>query len=449
MNAEKTPLLTIHVSVFNLDKYIEQCLDSILTQDFDDYELILVDNGSTDRSIEICEGYVKRYSDKIKYKKFPLPTRIGRPYIYALSKMQGKYFMTVDGDDYITAGSLKKITEIIKAEHPDVIMGTFISDVEEGCAALRDARFDQKRLNGVSHSEVLKYLATVPNFHTVQWRFIVLKEILNAIFEDNEFDRTYDELLNESTYCDVVNMLRILSRANTMAYMEEPFYVYRIRTSSLRAMADENKQSIGLLAGLIAIEGWLEKDKREYVRVFVQSQVQKYFNLFINACTTATEAGYIRMAELINIYKKDFLKLREYQIIPLTEFCDLVDRYGAPQGLMMFTRLQEANLLYQMKPLTDKDVYVFPTGICGESTFLLLKSWDIGVKGFLDNDLTKEALLFQNYPCMLPERLKSLSEDKKQNIVAVIATSYEYLIQILRKQLISLGIPDNQIIIRR
>ena len=49
------PLLSIHVPVFNLEKYIGQCIESIVNQGFDDYELILIDNGSTDRSIEICE----------------------------------------------------------------------------------------------------------------------------------------------------------------------------------------------------------------------------------------------------------------------------------------------------------------------------------------------------------------------------------------------------------
>ena len=53
MQDAKRPLLSIFVSVYNLENYIEECLDSILQQPFQDYEILLFDNGSIDRSIEI------------------------------------------------------------------------------------------------------------------------------------------------------------------------------------------------------------------------------------------------------------------------------------------------------------------------------------------------------------------------------------------------------------
>ncbi len=451
MNAEKTPLLTIHVSVFNLDKYIEQCLDSVLTQDFDDYELILVDNGSTDRSIEICEGYVERFPDKIKYKKFPLPTFIGRPYTYARAQMQGEYFMTIDGDDYITSGSLKRIAMIIREQHPDIIMGTFISDVEKGSSSFQDARFDSQKINGMLYRDALEYLATVPNFHTVQWRFIVKNHILKIcedfvkVFNDNL--KIYSKLINESLYGDLINVLNILSIAKSIEFMEEPFYVYRCRSASLSAKRVGDRTGTGFLVGLISMKAWFAYDKNENIQALIQSQLQKFYSLYASVCTTITEEGYIKMADIINTYKEDFLNLRQYNVAPLSRFCDLVSGYGALQGLMMFTKLQEANLIYKLQSFKNKDLYVFPTGICGESTLLLLKRWNFQVKGFFDNDSSKEALLFQSYPCMLPERLRSFSEIQKEKALVVIATSYEYLIPVLRKQLVALGIPDSRIIV--
>ncbi|MDF2530907.1 MAG: glycosyl transferase family 2 [Clostridia bacterium] len=450
MSAERVPLLTIHVSVFNLDKYIEQCLDSILTQDFNDYELILVDNGSTDRSIEICERYAEKYSEKIKYKKFPLPTYIGRPYTYARAEMQGEYFMTVDGDDYITPGSLKRIAGIIQDRYPDAIMGTFLSDVETGSSSFQDASFDPQRINGVSYRDALKYLATVPNFHTVQWRFIVKNDILK-ICEDftkffNENLKAYSKLINKSLYGDLINVLNILSGAKSIEFMKEPFYVYRCRSGSLSATRVGDKTGAGFLVGLISMKAWFTYNKNENVQALIRSQLHKFYSLYASVCTTITEEGYMKMADLIDTYKEDFLSLREYNIAPLSEFCDLVNRYGALQGLMMFTKLQEANLLYKLQPYTSEDIYVFPTGICGESTLLLLKRWNLQVKGFFDNDSSKEALLFQSYPCMLPERLRAFSEDQKEKALVVITTSYEHLIPVFRKQLVGLGIPDSRII---
>lgn len=452
MSKDKVPLLTIHVSVFNLEKYIEKCLNSILEQDFEDYELILVDNGSTDRSIEICQSYIDKYPKKIRYKKFPLPTFIGRPYTYARANIKGKYFMTVDGDDYITEGSLSRIAAIINEREPDVIMGTFIGDAEEGCPMFRDAKFDPQRINGVSYLKALEYLATIPNFHTVQWRYIVKDDILKIsedfakIFADGL--KAYDKLMNESTYGDLINVLNILSRANSMEFMKEPFYVYRSRSASLSSIGAENKKGIGFLTGLLTMKVWLGNDNNEKIESLIKAQLIKFCSLYSNVCTIITEDGYRRMAEIIDFYKNDFLRLKENDIAPLTELCNLVSFYGTHEGLLRFTELQEKKLFHKINPLSNKDIYVFPTGISGESTFELLKRWNLSVKGFLDNDPTKEALVFQAAPCMLPDRLNTFSEEQKENTVVVIATCYEYLVSILKDQLIALGMPENRIIIR-
>lgn len=448
ISEKKAPLLSIHVSVFNLENYIEQCLDSILTQDFSDYELILIDNGSTDRSIGICERYAKNYLDKIIYKKLPLPTQVGRPYKHALHVIRGEYFISVDGDDYLAAGCLGRVAEIIKAKHPDIIMGTFLSAAEPGCPALRDAMFDPKKISGVDYSEALGYLAAVPNFHTVQWRFIVNSTIIKILLEQpDDFEIAYSRLVKESTFGDMINVLTILANANSMELMEEPFYVHRSRRSSLSAVSIENNRGVAYLAGLITMGAFFTEDNIGKIRNLVQSQLSKFCSLYSNVCTTLTEDGYVKLAELIDTYRGAFLNLRGFQISPLCNLCDFVVRYGTLQGLKKFSKLQKESLFIKLHPFFEKDIYVFPTGICGESTILLLKRWNAKIKGFLDNDPTKETFLFQGYPCMLPNHLRDLTDEQRKNTAVVIATSYQHLIPVLKEQLTSLGVPEHQIIV--
>ncbi|MCI9160196.1 MAG: glycosyltransferase family 2 protein [Anaerotruncus sp.] len=123
MQDAKRPLLSIFVSVYNLENYIEECLDSILQQPFQDYEILLFDNGSIDRSIEICTGYAQRYPDKIRYYKLPLPTVVGRPHHLACTRMRGRYFMQIDGDDYLASGALQQISDAILKHRPDIVTG--------------------------------------------------------------------------------------------------------------------------------------------------------------------------------------------------------------------------------------------------------------------------------------------------------------------------------------
>ena len=60
MDKSSTPLISIIVPVYNVEKYLQRCIDSILAQSFKDFELILIDDGSKDKSGEICDAYAKR-----------------------------------------------------------------------------------------------------------------------------------------------------------------------------------------------------------------------------------------------------------------------------------------------------------------------------------------------------------------------------------------------------
>ena len=60
MDKSSTPLISIIVPVYNVEKYLQRCIDSILAQSFKDFELILINDGSKDKSGEICDAYAKK-----------------------------------------------------------------------------------------------------------------------------------------------------------------------------------------------------------------------------------------------------------------------------------------------------------------------------------------------------------------------------------------------------
>ena len=62
----KQALVSIIIPVYNAESYLERCLDSVLNQDYTPIEIVLVNDGSTDRSLSICEKYEKKYSGKIR-----------------------------------------------------------------------------------------------------------------------------------------------------------------------------------------------------------------------------------------------------------------------------------------------------------------------------------------------------------------------------------------------
>lgn len=98
-NDEKNFLLSIVVPVYNVQKYLDRCMDSLLNQNIENYEIILVDDGATDNSGLICDKYSQEYFNvKVIHKK---NEGLGLTRNVGIDNSKGQYIMFVDSDDYI------------------------------------------------------------------------------------------------------------------------------------------------------------------------------------------------------------------------------------------------------------------------------------------------------------------------------------------------------------
>ena len=103
--------VSVVVPVYNCDKYINKCLESISGQTFKDLEIILVDDGSTDASGELCDAFAKK-DDRVKVYHKP-NGGVSSARNFGLSKASGEYVMFVDSDDYILSDGIKKAEEYL------------------------------------------------------------------------------------------------------------------------------------------------------------------------------------------------------------------------------------------------------------------------------------------------------------------------------------------------
>ena len=109
---------SIIVPIYNVEKYVVDCLESILNQSNQDYEIICVNDGSTDLSGEIVKNYQKNYSEKIVYvEQENLGLSAARNAGIAVAK--GEYICFVDSDDMLTDNALEVLISTIKM-NPDV-----------------------------------------------------------------------------------------------------------------------------------------------------------------------------------------------------------------------------------------------------------------------------------------------------------------------------------------
>lgn len=118
--------VSILVPVYNVENYVGKCLDSLLAQTWPDIEIVLINDGSTDSSLQICEDYARKHSN-IHIYSYP-NSGISRTRNRALSHATGEFIMFVDSDDFIDPEMVSTMMETINRENLDLVQCGFRMD---------------------------------------------------------------------------------------------------------------------------------------------------------------------------------------------------------------------------------------------------------------------------------------------------------------------------------
>lgn len=111
--------LSVVVAVYNVEKYLETCLDSLHRQRFTDVEFIVIDDGSTDRCAEICDAYAARDSRFTVVHQENRGTHLSRK--TAVERSQGKWLIFVDGDDLLAENAVEEMVQLAEKHQADIV----------------------------------------------------------------------------------------------------------------------------------------------------------------------------------------------------------------------------------------------------------------------------------------------------------------------------------------
>ncbi|MBE6949087.1 MAG: glycosyltransferase [Ruminococcaceae bacterium] len=139
-------MISVVIPVYNVEKYLNECVDSVLKQSYTDYEIILVDDGSTDRSGLICDEYIN-ISDKIRVIHQP-NGGLSAARNTGLREAKGEYVYFLDSDDYIEPHTLEHLTALSDKENADAVFFNgyvFFDECEEDDNVSRYIRKEQYR----------------------------------------------------------------------------------------------------------------------------------------------------------------------------------------------------------------------------------------------------------------------------------------------------------------
>ena len=125
MSTEKIPLVSVIIPMFNAAKFIPQTLESLLYQTMKDFEVVVVDDYSTDNSVEVVEGFKMRFDSLgVKLHVIKLPKNTGKPGLprnVGIQFARGKYISFLDSDDLYTKTALEELSTLAEKYQADVV----------------------------------------------------------------------------------------------------------------------------------------------------------------------------------------------------------------------------------------------------------------------------------------------------------------------------------------
>ena len=199
--------VSVIVPVYNVEKYLDKCLKSLANQTMDDYEVIVVNDGSQDASWDIITKYQDQYPFIRGFEKENGGISSARN--YGLKHANGKYIAFVDSDDFVEPEFLRKMYNKITSDDSDVVICDYyaLSDNEKRIISCHPR---------LSNDIKIEYLLSPP----MVWSKMIKKTIMDNV-----------EFKNKIFYEDLDLCVKLFKYVNKISFVDEPLYDYLVQHS--------------------------------------------------------------------------------------------------------------------------------------------------------------------------------------------------------------------------
>ncbi len=295
INMENAFDISVIVPIYNVEEYLEECLDSLNNQTKDNIEVLLIDDGSTDSSGEIAQEYAKIHDGFFYHRKEN--GGLGNTRNYGVKIARGKYITFIDSDDIIDADLYEKM--FIRAEKNN-------SEITI-CNVLR---FDSgKYWKSGLHSIIFREIEDNTNISKspilINDTISCNKLVLRSFYLENNF-----EFPENILYEDIVVTIPMHIRAKNVSVVESSYYYWRVRDGASKSIT-QNAQSLRNVTDRIKILRMLDKffednnvdDKLQ--RAQQKKALEVDLLIFINSIKAMDEKTALTMLDMVNEYIDD------------------------------------------------------------------------------------------------------------------------------------------------
>lgn len=297
MNSTSNPAISVIVPVFNVEKYIDKCINSILEQEFTDFELIIVDDGSTDSSGEICDKYAE-IDNRIKviHKKnegVSIARNIG------IELSQGEWIYFVDSDDWIDFDLLSTFKKNISDDIGLYFIGLKVETIDSN---ILEYTFDECLFT--DKKDAIKYIYNKRIFGVTCNKLFNNKIIKDYNIRFNIQLNSYEDELFTLEYCRYINCIKTINFSG---------YHYRYVSSGLskRILLPKERFCIALLLYKSMINISRDNDFINYAKKYLTYHLYDSFEQYYKRSP---------ITKISNVQKNKYLLIC-YDLLHKNDFC--------------------------------------------------------------------------------------------------------------------------------
>ena len=341
--ADKTPLISIIIPVYNTEKYLPRCLDSVVNQTFKDIEIIIVNDASQGNCKEIVEEYLKK-DNRIKYIEHSENKSLLQARKTGNINSTGKYIMYVDSDDEIEINACEEIYKIVSKEDFDIIS------------------FGTKVISNDKTKFIQWALST--NRFNINSKFL-LAEVINQRISHNMWNKVFHrriiekliEYISDIRIMNAEDMLQCLIAfyfAKSYKVIQKPLYIYYADIG----VSNKNTNEIDIT-------------KYDYLCKSTKIALDEFYNFLVKVKSNIAY-GFLFSKLYFNQYNYLFEKIKNNN----EEYINIIEKYFDKSIISQYLHLQKYNEIEknELEELSHKlSPYLF---------YIIFKDYKIIIKLF-------------------------------------------------------------------
>ena len=296
--------ISIIIPIYNVEKYLKKCLDSVMHQTYTNLEVILVDDGSTDQCSKICDQYASEDQRIVVIHQANMGLSGARN--AGIEKVTGEFVLFLDSDDYIAEDYCERMLRTALADNADIVVGEIIS-VDDNDVILDDANglhFQKSKV--VNNRQAMQMLISQKEMKGYAWGKLYRKNVIDGI--KYPVGKVYEDRFVLPHY---------FQRAACVALCKYAYAYYRIRATSI-----SHNVSLEKLQDLLDAENWMIGFCEENYPDLTEEMRSVYFGRYIYIWILLYDSGN----------RQDTRKI-------VNKMREVYKRYAREKGIRMMHRL--------------------------------------------------------------------------------------------------------------